>query len=183
MGIEIYGFTGWRLKNILQLFFYFVKYFLIYFLLDKSVKRCILDVMSQLSTLNQSNTRKLSERQQSFLDNLVETRGDAKLAAELAGYKSSHYHLLKSLKQEVLDITQEILAQSAPKAAFKLLEIMDSDRPIAQAANKLQAAQSVLDRVGVVKTERLDVNHTAGGGIFLLPEKRIIDVEEVEDAE
>ena len=85
MGIEIYGFTGWRLKNILQLFFHFVKYFLIYFLLDKSVKRCILDVMSQLSTLNQSNTRKLSERQQSFLDNLVETRGDAKLAAELAG--------------------------------------------------------------------------------------------------
>ena len=139
--------------------------------------------MSQLSTLNQSNTRKLSERQQSFLDNLVETKGNAKLAAELAGYKSSHYHLLKSLKQEVLDITQEILAQSAPKAAFKLLEIMDSDRPIAQAANKLQAAQSVLDRVGVVKTERLDVNHTAGGGIFLLPEKRIIDVEEVEDAE
>jgi hypothetical protein len=81
--------------------------------------------MSQLSTLNQSNTRKLSDKQQSFLDNLVETKGDAKLAAQMAGYKSSHYHLLKSLKQEVLDITQEILAQSAPKAAFKLLEIME----------------------------------------------------------
>ena len=65
----------------------------------------------------------------------------------------------------------------------KLLEIMESNRPIPQASNKLQAAQSVLDRVGVVKSERLDVNHTSGGGIFLLPEKRIIDVEEVEDAE
>ncbi len=76
--------------------------------------------MSQLSTLNETSTRKLSEKQQSFLDNLIETRGNAKQAAELAGYKSPHYHLLKSLKQEVLDITTEILAQSAPKAAFKL---------------------------------------------------------------
>jgi|TARA_R100001530_G_scaffold22001_1_gene18111 hypothetical protein len=140
--------------------------------------------MSQLSTLNETSTRKLSEKQQSFLDNLIETRGNAKQAAELAGYKSSHYHLLKSLKQEVLDITTEILAQSAPKAAFKLLEIMDSNRPIPQANNKLQAAQSVLDRVGVVKTERLDITHKAGGGIFLLPEKRnneIIDIQKEED--
>ena len=87
---------------------------------------------------------------------------------------------MKSLKQEVLDITQEILAQSAPKAAFKLLEIMESNRPIPQASNKLQAAQSVLDRVGVVKSERLDINHSGGGGIFLLPEKRIIEAEAVE---
>ena len=140
--------------------------------------------MSQLSTLNETSTRKLSEKQQSFLDNLIETRGNAKQAAELAGYKSSHYHLLKSLKQEVLDITTEILAQSAPKAAFKLLEIMDSNRPIPQANNKLQAAQSVLDRVGVVKTERLDITHKAGGGIFLLPEKRnneIIDIQKEEE--
>jgi hypothetical protein len=140
--------------------------------------------MSQLSTLNETSTRKLSEKQQSFLDNLIETRGNAKQAAELAGYKSPHYHLLKSLKQEVLDITTEILAQSAPKAAFKLLEIMDSNRPIPQANNKLQAAQSVLDRVGVVKTERLDITHKAGGGIFLLPEKRnneIIDIQKEED--
>jgi len=136
--------------------------------------------MNQLSTLNQTDKRNLSEKQQSFLDNLIETKGDAKLAASLAGYKSSHYHLLRSLKQEVLDITQEILAQSAPKAAFKLLEIMESNRPIPQAGNKLQAAQSVLDRVGVVKSERLDITHSGGGGIFLLPEKRVIEAETVE---
>jgi len=147
-----------------------------YLALDKPSYNCILDDMSQLTSVNQSNKRKLNERQTAFLDYLIETKGDAKQAAELAGYKGSHYHLLRSLKQEVLDITTEILASSAPKAAFKLLEIMESNRPIPQAANKLQAAQSVLDRVGVVKTERLDVTHSAGGGIFLLPEKRVIDV-------
>jgi hypothetical protein len=162
----------------------FVKYYLqqqLNKLLDKCSNSCILDDMSQLATINQSTKRKLTEKQTSFLDHLIQTKGDARQAAELAGYKSSHYHLLRTLKQEVLDITQEILASSAPKAAFKLLEIMDSNKPIPQAANKLQAAQSVLDRVGVVKTERLDITHSAGGGIFLLPEKEVIEVNSSED--
>jgi hypothetical protein len=38
------GFTGWLPKNILQLFFGFVKEYLIYFLLDKPDIGCILDV-------------------------------------------------------------------------------------------------------------------------------------------
>jgi len=137
--------------------------------------------MSKLSTINQTTKRKLTEKQEAFLDYLIETKGDPKKAAELAGYKSPHYHIIKTLYREVLDITEQILAQSAPKAAFKLLEIMDSNRPIAQASNKLQAAQSVLDRVGVVKTERLDVTHNMGGGIFLLPEKEVIEVNNSED--
>ena len=61
--------------------------------------------MSQLISTNQGGKRKLTEKQVSFLEHLIETKGDAKLAADLAGYKSSHYHLLKSLKQEVLDLS------------------------------------------------------------------------------
>jgi len=38
------GFTGWLPKNILHLFFRFVKEYLIYFLLDKPDISCILDV-------------------------------------------------------------------------------------------------------------------------------------------
>ena len=30
--------------------------------------------------------KKLTEKQESFLENLIETKGDLKLAAELAGY-------------------------------------------------------------------------------------------------
>ncbi len=84
--------------------------------------------MSQLSTLNETSTRKLSEKQQSFLDNLIETRGNAKQAAELAGYKSPHYHLLKSLKQEVLDITTEdILHEFEDKLIDNREEFEDVD--------------------------------------------------------
>ena len=51
---------------------------------------------------------------------------------------------------------------------------------IPQANVKLQAAQTVLDRVGLGKTERVDVNHNVQGGIFILPEKHTIDVEYAE---
>jgi hypothetical protein len=53
---------------------------------------------------------------------------------------------------------------------------MDSDESIPQANTKLQAAQTILDRVGISKTERLKVDHNVTGGIFILPEKNTIDI-------
>ena len=60
---------------------------------------------------------------------------------------------------------------------------MDSDTAMPQANVKLQAAQTILDRVGVAKTERLDINQNVTGGIFILPEKQLIDIgqEDYED--
>ena len=54
---------------------------------------------------------------------------------------------------------------------------MTSDDAIPQVNTKLQAAQTILDRVGVSKKERLDINHNVNGGIFVLPEKKPIEVE------
>ena len=128
---------------------------------------------------NSQNKRELTEKQQLFLTHLVECEGDAKKAAELAGYSSHYHHVVKTLKSEILELTQEILANSAPKAAFKLVEIMESKKPIIQANNTLTAAQTLLDRVGVGKVDRVDVNHNVNsGGIFLMPDKAPLDLEE-----
>jgi len=129
-----------------------------------------------------SKPRELTDKQQLFLDSLVETEGNAKQAAAIAGYSGGHYQVLKSLKNEVLELTKDVLAHNAPKAAFKLLEIMESDKPIPQASNKLTAAQSLLDRVGVSKSETLDINHQVSGGIFLMPDKAPIEID-AEDVE
>ena len=92
----------------------------------------------------------------------------------MAGYSNgSHYQVIAALKDEIIDLATNVLANSAPEAAFKLVEIMNTNRPIAQIGNKLQAAQAILDRVGVVKKERLDITHSAGGGVFILPAKAI----------
>ena len=130
---------------------------------------------------NNTRKRELTEKQQSFLNYLVETQGDAKEAAKLAGYSSHYHHVVKTLKSEILELTQEVLANSAPKAAFKLVEIMDSNRPIIQANNKLAAATTLLDRVGVSKVDRVDVNHNVqSGGIFLMPDKQPLNLEEAD---
>lgn len=121
-------------------------------------------------------TRNLTDKQEAFLSHLVETQGDFKKSAELAGYSGNHYQVLQSLKEEVVDLATNVLAREAPKAAFKIIEVMKSDKPISQANYKLQAAQTILDRVGVSKSDRLEVNHNTSGGIFILPEKQEINI-------
>ena len=142
--------------------------------------KAIIKNMAILPSIDSAQTkRELTEKQQMFLEHLVECQGDAKKAAELAGYKSHYHHVVKTLKSEILELTQEILANSAPKAAFKLVEIMDSKKPIIQANNKLTAAQTLLDRVGVTKVDKVDVTHNMNsGGIFLMPDKAPLDIED-----
>jgi len=132
---------------------------------------------------NAPTTKKLTEKQENFLSNLIETKGNLKLSAELAGYSGNHYQVIQSLKNEIVDLASDVLAREAPTAAFKLIEVLQSDKPLPQANIKLQAAQTILDRVGIGKKERLDVNHNIGGGIFILPEKNTIDIvaEEIEE--
>ena len=123
-----------------------------------------------------STQRKLTEKQQDFLNNLIETKGNLKLSAELAGYAVNHYQVIKTLRQEIVDLASNVLAREAPSAAFKLVEVMQSDTAMPQANVKLQAAQTILDRVGLGKQDRMEVNHNVGGGIFVLPEKETINI-------
>ena len=118
--------------------------------------------------------------QQTFLNKVVDTGGDLKLSAELAGYQGNHYQVINSLKDELVDLAQNLLAQHAPKAAFKMVEVMDSERPVPQASVRLQAAQQILDRVGVSKAEKVSVDHNIQGGLFILPTKEtvVLDMEE-----
>jgi hypothetical protein len=132
------------------------------------------------SFLPDGNTkRKLTEQQENFLHALSgEAKGNITKALEIAGYSpTSKSHVIDSLKEEIIEVANKILATSAPRASQKIVEILDSDDPIPQVSAKLQAAQTLLDRVGIAKRDKLDVTHTAAGGIFLLPEKKtIIDV-------
>ena len=137
--------------------------------------------MAIINNIEKKVKKELTEKQKLFLQYLVETQGDAAEAAKKAGYKSHYYHVVKTLKSEILELTQEVLANSAPKAAFKLVEIMDSKRPIIQANNKLAAATTLLDRVGVSKVDRVDVNHNVqSGGIFLMPDKKPLDLDDAD---
>ena len=124
--------------------------------------------------------KELTTKQHTFLDYLVETGGDPKQAADLAGYApNTHWQVTKALKNEIIDLASNILAQSAPKAAMKLVQVMESEIPMPQVNVRLQAAQTILDRTGLGKADKLDVSHKVEGGIFVLPAKEevVINVE------
>ena len=129
--------------------------------------------------------RELTEKQQKFLDCLIQTGGDPKYAAELAGYsEGSYFQVIKSLKHEIIELASNILAQSAPQAALKLVQVMNTDDPMPQANVRLQAAQTILDRTGLGKQDKLDVNvESEGGSLFILPAKTVVEGEYVEVTE
>ena len=115
--------------------------------------------------------KELTDKQQKFLNNVVTFNGDLKVAAKEAGF-SELYQVTKALKAEIIDLAETILAQSAPQAAMKMVNIMNSNEPVPQANMRLQAAQSILDRIGLSKTDRIDVTHKTDQGLFILPAKK-----------
>jgi len=129
--------------------------------------------------------REYTEKQEKFLDALYEDPlGNINNAMVKAGYKegAGSTALVKSLQKEIVEIATLILARNAPKAANKLVDIMESNIPIPQANQKLNAAQSLLDRVGVIKEAKVSVDHTVTGGIFVMPAKEEITID-ADDAE
>ena len=116
-------------------------------------------------------TRKLTENQQKFLDVLFEeAQGDPVTARKLAGYApgTTTSVIVNSLKEEILKATQEYMARSAPQAAVALISAL-SDPTQLGIRDKMSAAREVLDRIGIVKTEKMQVEAT--GGVILLPPK------------
>jgi hypothetical protein len=77
------------------------------------------------------------------------------------------------MRTEILQATEEYLAEHAPTAAKSIVEVITSKVPVLGAQNKLAASNSLLDRVGLGKRETLEVNlSTEVQGIFILPAKK-----------
>ena len=115
--------------------------------------------------------RQLTERQQKFLDVLFdEAGGDIPTAKRMAGYSdnSSSTEIVKVLKEEILEATQMYMARNAPKAAMSMAGALYDPTELG-IKEKMVAAKELLDRVGLVKTEKLKVE--ASGGVMLMPPK------------
>ena len=132
-----------------------------------------------------NNKKELTTKQQMFLDNIVSCNGNLKEAAELAGYAPGSYTTIaKGLRKEIIEIAENIMASSAPQAALKVVEMVTSDNPLPQANIRLQAAQTLLDRVGLGKKDKLEVEVQGSQGLFILPAKEMHVIEgEYEDAD
>jgi hypothetical protein len=118
-------------------------------------------------------SRKLTDYQQKLLDTVMDFGGDALKAAKATGH-SDPRKLIESVKDELIEMANSVLAMHSLKAAMKLGEVMDSDQPITQVEAKLKAAQMILDRTNP-KTEKVDVTGDIKTGLIILPSKKADD--------
>ena len=123
-------------------------------------------------------SKNLTEKQQLFLDVLFEeARGDFVKAKKLAGYSdaTTTTEIVKGLKEEILEATQMYMAQNAPKAAMAMTGALYDPTELG-IRDKMSAAKELLDRVGLVKTEKMQVE--ASGGVMLMPPKAPVEDDE-----
>jgi hypothetical protein len=119
--------------------------------------------------------RALTEKQQKLLAVLFdEAGGDIVAAKKLAGYSdaTSSTEILNSLKEEILDATSTYMARNAPKAAMAMVGALYDPTELG-IRDKMSAAKELLDRTGLVKTEKMQVE--TKGGVMLMPPKQMDD--------
>ena len=120
-------------------------------------------------------SRVLNEKQQLFMQVLFdEAQGDVVQANKLAGYAdgSSTKAIIEGLKDEIFEATKTYMARLGPKAAVAYGSALVDPTQLG-IKEKMVAAGQVLDRAGVVKTERVSVE--SSGGLFILPPKESDD--------
>ena len=123
--------------------------------------------------LDKKEATQLTEKQKIFLSALFgEANGEPRAAAEIAGYAPTSYpKVVHGLKDQIIERAETVLAAHSPKAALSIANAIDDDGSIPGASIRMEAAKQILDRVGLVKREKIDINAKIAHGIFILPAK------------
>ena len=89
---------------------------------------------------------------------------------DLAGYPrtTKTAEVVGLLKEEITEWAGMMLAMNAPKAAFRIVDLLD-DPSAMGARNAISTAREVLDRTGLVKKEQVEVTANTGGMLILPP--------------
>lgn len=115
----------------------------------------------------------LTDKQEAFLSALFgEAQGDFRIAMNMAGYGSDvSFHTImrsKPLREALLEQSKDYLAMNLPKAVTAVTNIIDDPTQLG-AQNRLKASETVMDRAGLVKSEKQEVE--VKSGLFILPAK------------
>lgn len=120
--------------------------------------------------------------QNAFLNVLFDedVKGDIRKAMKKAGYSenTSANDVIAPLQDQIIDRSRKFMALHAGKAAYGLVDLMDNPNVLG-GKNKIAAAESLLDRIGIVKKDETLAN-LPKGAIILLPPKREVQMVEAE---
>ena len=113
--------------------------------------------------------KELTEQQKKFIEVLfAEAAGDPVKARKLAGYSEGYSTkaIMNTIREEVIEATQLFIAMNAPRAAMAVVSGVVDPTELGM-KDKLNAAKDLLDRAGLVKTEKVQLEANTGGIMFL----------------
>jgi hypothetical protein len=120
-----------------------------------------------------SGKKQLTQRQEALIEALIgQAKGDVRVAMDLAGYSKTTTirEAITPIRDEVIDAATLVIAMNAPKAASEMVGVLSAPQALG-ARNTIAAAKEVLDRAGVIKTEKVEITNP-NGGMFILPPKK-----------
>ena len=123
--------------------------------------------------VEKKSNKELTDKQKTFFSVLFSDEdGDPRKAAELAGYSPTSYpKVVQGLKDEIIERAESVLAAHSPKAALGISRALTDDGSIPGANIRMEAAKQILDRVGLGKKEKIEINAKVAHGILVLPAK------------
>jgi hypothetical protein len=119
-----------------------------------------------------ADKKKLTERQQALIDALMgEAQGNIRVAMDMAGYSPNTrvMEAIKPIRDEVVEAASMMIAMNSPLAAGAMIGVLHNPEALG-AKNTIAAAKEVMDRAGLVKKDKIEIEAT-GGGMFILPPK------------
>lgn len=114
----------------------------------------------------------LTERQTKFIDLLL-NGSSPENAKDNAGYSKNTtlLEVIRPIADEILEASRDRLVVHAPQAVMTLVGALSNYSPTAK--DKRAFAESVLDRVGLGKSETINMQGDVKAGIFFLPAKEL----------
>jgi hypothetical protein len=115
--------------------------------------------------------KELTEQHKKFLEVLFdEAKGNINQARRLAGFSEgySSRSLTNYLKEEIIEATQLYIAMTAPRAAMAITGALEDPTELGL-KEKMMAAKDLLDRAGLAKTDKIQIEAT--NGVMILPAK------------
>jgi hypothetical protein len=117
----------------------------------------------------------LTDQEVAFIELLFdpELKGNASLAKRAAGYSESTKAstLISKLSDEILAYGEKVLVSHTPRAIIEMVNIFDSPTH-PNTKDVLNVAKEILDRAGLAKKDKIQVDHTGISNVFYLPEKK-----------
>ena len=121
------------------------------------------------------NYESLTEQERIFIDALYDPEinpfHDPDIAKKVAGYDSnvSCVSIMRKVKEQVKDDTHNYFVSRSPYAAKLIHDIASSKINVPGQDKLLNAAVQILDRAGIVKKEKQQLEVKASDGIVIIP--------------